>query len=267
MPDDLVQKALLPHRLEIYMFIYIIQGTATHFIDLKEVALQEGKLLFIQPHQIHHLPAHFKNTGDWYKIAFDQACLSLLPQSFNFLLNPLNNPVISLTQQDQARVNGSFQAIEQILSDKNLDTAPILLAHLHALLAELNYCYFRDLNFNKAENGRLSVFLHFKRIIERDYKLQPAIQSITNELSTSETTLYTIVKEFSGLSPKEFLMQRIILEAQRILYYGSSSSKEVAYELGFSDPDYFSRLFKKSTGKKVSQFLEELKDLSGKKMD
>lgn len=266
-PDELADKVFTPHRLAAYMFIFIAKGAATHFIDLKEIVLEGGRLLFVLPHQIHQIRSGVENDGDWYKLAFDQDCLSLLPQSFDFLLNPLNNAVIHLTGPDQTRVKGSFQAVEQILMNKNQDTAPLLLAHLHALLTELNYCYFRDLKITKGEHARLSEFLHFRKIIERDFKLQPAIHSIVKELSTSENKLYGIVKEFSGVSPKEFLMQRIILEAQRILFYESSSSKEVAFELGFSDPDYFSRLFKKSTGKRVSQFLMELKDLSGKKMD
>ena len=46
-----------------------------------------------------------------------------------------------------------------------------------------------------------------------------------------------------------------MIEAQRKLRYSNLSVKELAYELGFNDPDYFSRLFKKSTGKSVSDFL------------
>ena len=81
----------------------------------------------------------------------------------------------------------------------------------------------------------------------------------------SENTLYKIVKYYSGVSPKEYLMQRLMLEAQRILYYDRhSSAKELAYELGFNDPDYLSRLFKKQTGKTIGQFLVYVQDLSGK---
>jgi AraC-like DNA-binding protein len=46
------------------------------------------------------------------------------------------------------------------------------------------------------------------------------------------------------------------------LYYNESSSvKELAFELGFNDPEYFSRLFKKVTGKTIAGFFQ---DLSGK---
>jgi len=55
----------------------------------------------------------------------------------------------------------------------------------------------------------------------------------------------------------------LITEAQRKLRYSNTSIKELAYELGFNDPDCFSRLFKKSTGKSASEFLPK-QDLSGK---
>ncbi|HWV69167.1 helix-turn-helix domain-containing protein, partial [Chitinophaga sp.] len=65
-------------------------------------------------------------------------------------------------------------------------------------------------------------------------------------------------------SPKEFITNRLMTEAQRKLHYSKVSVKELAYELGFSDPDYFSRLFKKSTGRSISEFLADQQDLSGK---
>jgi len=60
-------------------------------------------------------------------------------------------------------------------------------------------------------------------------------------------------------------MQRLILETQRILFYEKSTVKELAYELGFADPNYFSRLFKKQTGKSISEFLIYIQDLSRQK--
>jgi AraC-like DNA-binding protein len=55
-----------------------------------------------------------------------------------------------------------------------------------------------------------------------------------------------------------------MIEARRKLQYSSLSVKELAYELGFSDPDYFSRFFKKCTGKSVSAFLKAQQDKSRK---
>jgi AraC-like DNA-binding protein len=57
------------------------------------------------------------------------------------------------------------------------------------------------------------------------------------------------------------MINRLMVEAQRKLYYSETTAKELAYELGFSDPGYFSRLFKKSTGKSITQFVKEMQDL------
>jgi AraC-like DNA-binding protein len=50
-----------------------------------------------------------------------------------------------------------------------------------------------------------------------------------------------------------------VLEAKRRLYYSESTSvKELAYALGFNDPEYFSRLFRNVTGQTVTMFLQDL---------
>lgn len=92
---------------------------------------------------------------------------------------------------------------------------------------------------------------------------QHSINAIAENLSVTTNNLYNIVKEFSGISPKEFITNRLMLEAQRKLYYSKPSLKELTYELGFNDPDYFSRLFKKKTGKSVTGYLTHIQDLSG----
>jgi AraC-like DNA-binding protein len=90
---------------------------------------------------------------------------------------------------------------------------------------------------------------------------QKPVTKIAKELAISTNGLYQIVKEFSGVSPKEFITNRLMLEAQRKLHYSEYTTKELAYELGFNDPDYFSRIFKKHTGKNVNEYLIELQDL------
>jgi AraC-like DNA-binding protein len=98
--------------------------------------------------------------------------------------------------------------------------------------------------------------------VETHLTEQPSINTIAEKLALSTNSLYRIVKEFSGTSPKDFITNRLMIEAQRKLHYSNLSVKELAYELGFNDPDYFSRLFKKCTGKNVSEVLENRQDLS-----
>src|SRR6185436_20406823 len=113
-------------------------------------------------------------------------------------------------------------------------------------------------------NNNLSKFIEFKLMVETHLTEQPSVNAIAEKLALTTNSLYRIVKEYSGISPKDFFTNRLMIEAQRKLNYSTLSVKELAYELGFNDPDYFSRLFKKTTGKSVSEVLETRQDLSGK---
>jgi AraC-like DNA-binding protein len=99
-------------------------------------------------------------------------------------------------------------------------------------------------------------------MVETHLTEQPSVNAIAKKLALTTNSLYRIVKEYSGVSPKDFFTNRLLIEAQRKLQYAPLSIKELAYELGFNDPDYFSRFFKKCTGKSVSEFLKAQQDLS-----
>ena len=263
LPADVLKNLLQPHRMAYFLFIFVHEGSTTHKVDLPDCTISNGQALFVLPNQIHTPPK--RNEGiQYFKILFDENCLSLLPQQFSFLINPLNIQTISFEDDSRQRVKLLFEIMNQILHSSNEQKdAEIILAHLNSLLAELNNAYFKNVSKNNQTNNKLSKYIEFKVSVETHLTEQHSINIIADNLAITTNHLYNIVKEFSGVSPKEFITNRLILEAQRKLYYSETTVKELAYDLGFNDPDYFSRLFKKSTGKSVTQFMESIHDLSG----
>jgi AraC-like DNA-binding protein len=261
LPPDVVEKLIKPHKSDTYFFIFIYKGSYRHKVDLEILTVSEGQLLFILPNQIrNHRPKN--NDLKYFKMSFDQECLSLLPKQFSFLINPLNESIITFDDEAKERVRMLFKSLNQILqSDSSQKDAETILAYLNALLAEFNSAYFKNGADDKQPGSRLSKYIEFKAFIENHLNEQFSIDTIAKKLSVSTNSLYNVVKEFSGVSPKQYITSRLMLEAQRILHYSNPSAKELAYELGFNDPDYFSRLFKKSTGKNISNYLEDIQDL------
>lgn len=264
--SEAVMKMLIqPHRKANYFFVFVEKGSVKHKADLNDLSITNGQLFFVLPNQIHSVPEQQQEGSAYFKMSFDQNCLSLLPKQFSFLINPLNAQIISFDEEARQRVKLLFEILNTILhSDNEQKDAEIILAHLNALLTELNNAYFKNVPTEKPESNKLSKYIAFKIAVETHLTEQQSINAIADGLSVSTNHLYNIVKEFSGLSPKEFITNRLMLEAQRKLFYSETSVKELAYELGFNDPDYFSKLFKKSTGKSVTQFVESIQDLSGK---
>ena len=263
LPDDVIKILKQPHRLSFYYFQYLERGTATFKTDLSEFTINDGELAFGLPNQIFTKLPYDKNMQQ-YALSFDEQTLTLLPGSYSFLLNPFNVNTISFDPASQQRVKNLLSGLFQLLHARGKQKkSEIILAHLHTLLTEYNTAYFEHYDSLELISGsKLSKYIAFKLAVESTLTEQHDVQGIAEKLSLSSNILYGIVKEFSGVSPKEWIMSRLILEAQRKLQYSTLSVKELAYELGFNDPGYFSRLFKKNTGKSVSRYRADLLDLS-----
>lgn len=253
---DMEQKRREPRRLQSYFIVLIDQGAITYQLDLQEITLTEGDLLFAMPNQIFTPPV--STDVKYFKVLFDETTLALLPQRFSFLVNPLHTQTITLPAAARQRVRTIFETLNELLHTAATDSE-IILAYLHLLLAELNNAYFKNEPANTL-NSNVKKFVEFKVMVETHLKEQPTIHTLAERLALTENSLYRLVKEHTGTSPKDFVTNRLMLEAQRRLLHSAVSVKELAYELGFNDPDYFSRLFKKTTGQSVSEFMTR-KDL------
>jgi len=255
LPPEILGPHSPAHRKTHYLFLFVLEGTTRHGVDLQHFDIQANELLFVLPHQIHHVPDSKKGIN-FFKLGFEESSLSLLPRQYPFLINPLNNQKIQFTPPAAARLKSIFEMLLGLLS--TMDTDPdLILAHLNSLLTEINSAYFAV--DKQPADDKLAKYINFKLLIENNLTDHPSIIEIAEELALNTNSLYSIVKQYSGLSPKEFITNRLILEAKRRLFYARNSSiKELAYDLGFNDPEYFSRLFKKVTGQTIAMFIQDL---------
>lgn len=253
-PESAVQYGSA-ERLPYYFFLFVLHGTGREVVDGKIVEVNKNELFFALPNQLRQLTIR-DHGADYYKLGFDDECLSRLPKKFPFLLNPLNQQKISLPPDAIRRLSNNFEILNELLRTADSDTE-LILAYVNSLLTEVNAAYF--ISHKKHTAGSLDTFLGFKLFVEDHLTDQPAITEIAEKLAVSTDCLYRIVKQHSGFSPKEFITDRLIIEARRRLYHNQNTSvKELAFELGFNDPGYFSRLFKKVTGKTITGFYQDL---------
>jgi AraC family transcriptional activator of pobA len=66
-------------------------------------------------------------------------------------------------------------------------------------------------------------------------------------LNVSQSRLRNACLNSTEQSPMQVVHARILLEAKRLLRYTSMGVSEIAYELGFDDPAYFTRFFSQRT--------------------
>ena len=78
----------------------------------------------------------------------------------------------------------------------------------------------------------------------------------TNNIVT-EARLNDICRRVANLPSKEIIHERLLQEARRLLQFSAVPISEISYQLGFSDPAYFSRFFTKRTGLAPSQYRQQ----------
>lgn len=87
----------------------------------------------------------------------------------------------------------------------------------------------------------------FQALIEAHYREQPTIETLATQLGITAAHLNTLCRQFAERSALQLLHERIVLEAKRQLTYTNMTISEVADNLGFSEPAYFTRFFKRHT--------------------
>lgn len=108
-----------------------------------------------------------------------------------------------------------------------------------------------------AENQESDIIREFNYLVEQHFKTKHTVAEYAELLYKSPKTLSNLFAKMGSKSPLQYIQERKIIEARRMLLYTNDPVKEVAYELGFNDIQAFSRFFKKHEGISPTEFKEK----------
>jgi AraC family transcriptional activator of pobA len=139
----------------------------------------------------------------------------------------------------------------------------IILSHLDSILKYAQRFYKRQFIDRKTLSGitvtklNVSLTTYFEKR-EAEEKGLPTVNYIASQLSLSPKYLSDLLKQETGKTALELIHLHVISEAKNMLIEGERSISEIAYQLGFENPPYFSRLFKKEVGMSPKEFKSHL---------
>ncbi|WP_295633516.1 helix-turn-helix domain-containing protein [Novosphingobium sp.] len=90
----------------------------------------------------------------------------------------------------------------------------------------------------------------FRALVERHFREHRGLDFYAAQLGTTRRTLARLTAARLGASPKQVIDQRLAAEARRLLHYTNAGAAQVAAELGFDDPSWFSRFYLRTTGRR-----------------
>jgi AraC family transcriptional activator of pobA len=242
------------HRDAHYLLVLLAAGELHLALDFEQLTLVGPTLLLISPGQVHQLREAVAPHG--WGVSFEP---SLVAEPIRDLLAHQLPQPLSLAAQPAFATRA--QALLGLLADcqqppaANAHTGPTLQALLTALLHLV-----AGLVAPAAPNARVgttrgeALLDGFRRLLRQhfdDWK-QPAQYAAA--LAVTPSHLNDTVKALSGAAVSTHLQARTILEAKRLLYYSDQSVKQIGYALGYDEPVYFGKLFKKVTGLTPQEF-------------
>jgi AraC-like DNA-binding protein/mannose-6-phosphate isomerase-like protein (cupin superfamily) len=261
--DGFFAKNGIAHRHDFYTIYWIKKGQLLNTIDTVIHAVTENTLFFVAPGQVHKL--EFDEKVEGYMIAFQEAFMCLKDQTATFMginsalfFNSQFSSVLTL-QPEQEK---DFEMLVHMMMKELKERAPDYETALHGLLRYFLVLASRIKGSSvmivpeQHTSHNSSLFLQFRNLIEEKYATLKNVSDYAGILHIKPVLLNEISKQLSGITAGEHIRNRVILEAQRYLYNTDLSAKEIAYKLGFEDPHYFSRFFKKYTSRTPSDFKE-----------
>jgi AraC family transcriptional activator of pobA len=93
----------------------------------------------------------------------------------------------------------------------------------------------------------------FRQLVELHYRQHRDLDFYAGALGLTRRTLSRLTAARLGCSPMDLIHRRLALEAHRLLRYTNATATQVAAELGFEDPSYFSRFYQRVTGRRPSE--------------
>lgn len=109
---------------------------------------------------------------------------------------------------------------------------------------------------NKKLTRRQEIAVRFKQLVYKNFKEQKHLSFYADRLAVSSNYLNRCVSSAFKKSSKDIILEVLIMHAQLLLVESTKSVADIAYELDFTDPSYFSRIFKKITGMSPTLYRE-----------
>lgn len=249
-----------PHRHNYYTVLLVMKARGKHLIDFEKYKLKESQVFFVNPGQVHQVIEQEKSYG--YSIVFSSQFLieSHIPSTFIDNLNLFHdhsyNPPLDLNESELADLQLLCEQMIQTLSSNLKMKTEALGSYLRLILISCNnICKIDPLEEIGTSSG-YSILQRFKKLVDENYFNWHNTSEYADSLNVSNEHLNRTVKKLVGKTAKEFIQARLVVAAKRMFYFSGLSSKEIGYELGFSEPANFSAFIKKNTGKTPTDFIK-----------
>lgn len=231
----------LPKGVSDYIFILCIKGKGSITTDNKKHIVTKNQFIIIPKEKAHLYKADLVDPWSIYWFHFN----GTLARTYKNLICPETKPLTLDAEKSRSLIYQFNEMIHLLKSGYSKEH----LLHISNLLKTL----FTNINHHSLiHNYRTSLTEDYvnKSILHMQNNLTTSLNlsELSKEVGLSKNHLMCIFKEKTASSPMEYFTQLRIQKACELLQTSHHNIKEISSMLGYDDPYYFSRVFKKVMG-------------------
>ena len=235
-------------RLDFDLVVHVVSGGAIHTVDFTDHLLGPGDVLWVRAGQVHR----------WGGIEdIEGAVVMFGPHTVDdhtgrlirhHTVRPRTHWTV--TDLEHSPVQQALAALLAVSRGASAQRPGDLrqTALQHSLAALLLQLALLEPSGSAPPGGPShEAFGWFREHIQDHFHEWHKVNDYADRLGYSSRTLNRLARQNTGLSAKELIDERVVLEAKRLLSHGDGSVSEVANALGFEDASNFSSYFRRHT--------------------
>ncbi|WP_223267154.1 helix-turn-helix domain-containing protein [Polaribacter sp. IC073] len=217
-----------------YVIYWIKERKGTYNIDFEQYTFDDNVLFFLSPGQVFTVDSEQIKTA--YKLTFvrDFYCIQTHDQELacNGILfnNIYETPFVKPCEKDTKKLNFILESLIEEFQQNETAQYDMLQSYLKQFI--ISAVRVQKENHIIKEDVETRLFKDFSLLVEQNFKTIHSVTDYANRLGVSPKS---ISKHFQKLGVKtlsDFIKNRILLEAKRLLIYTDKTVKEIAFELG-----------------------------------
>ncbi|QJW90969.1 helix-turn-helix domain-containing protein [Spirosoma taeanense] len=246
-----------PHSHTFYLLMWIYQGSGTHTIDFRTYDIAAQQLYFLTPGQVHswHLSTDIQGFNLFFDANFFRSRFAGRLHQYPFFHSHQHQPLLEVTDQHEL-FHDLFRYAYAEYEHSQPNRAEVFLSFVHLMLEIANRLYNQQRS--GTEPQLYDRIRQYEDLLEQQFLTVREVSAYADQMNLTPNYLNHVCKKVLGKTASQLWHERVIIEAQRLLTHTAQSVKEIGFQLGFDDPSYFVRFFKKNTRQTPAEFRQGL---------
>jgi len=237
-------RNLTTPKLNFCRLVFFNKGSGVRVVDGIDYRVKSKQIHLLFPGQVNKWKLGADVTGQ--QLIINQSLLETFPSTLQFVFTQYNrNPVLDVDPNTFKKSVTETLAIKKEFTSRNVSLELVnARCRLIALMITLSVQNENDETLSGDANP---VCHRFHALLEKHFTTQKTVAFYAKQLNITPNYLGIVCRRNFGLSALEYIQERVLLEAKRLLHSTRKSIKEIAFELGFPSLTYFSYFFKAKT--------------------